>query len=197
MIELIPKLVEFLEKLTFKKIVIIVIIGSIIAFCFPLIDYYFYFNIRTSSRIEVLDKLSKLNLEAIKENVILLDEYNSILEEIQEHNRGLSIDITSIINTQASKNTNLYKFLTGGFWAWLIVILSPFIYKKQIKDIIIAILVFGLSGALLGWISTIIPTFTRPIYNYVGFPILQLTIGIVIGVRISRRVKEEEKVKVA
>lgn len=193
MAELFAKIIEFFEKITIKKILVVFIIGSIITLCFPLIDYYFYFNYRTTSRIEVLDKVTKLELDVIKENAILQEEYNSILSEIQEHGNGPTFDVSGVITTQSNKSSSLYKFLTGGFWCWLVIILTPFIYKKKLKDMIIAIIIFGLIGTILGWVSTRIPTFINPIYNYVGFPTAQIVIVIIIAVWVNSKSKKNKK----
>lgn len=190
MAELLAKIIEFLEKITIKRVIVMITLGTIIILCFPLIDYYFYFNIRTMGRIDVLEKISSLNLEVIKDDPILMAEYNRILLEIQEHSKGLSFDISGFINTETNKTVNLYKFLTGGFWGWLIIALSPLIYKKKIKDMFIPVLIFTLLGTFLGWVSMQIPTFINPLYNYIGFPVLQLAIGIVIGIMVSQKKKK-------
>ena len=114
-----------------------------------------------------------------------------ILLEIQEHSKGLSFDISGFINTETNKTLNLYKFLTGRFWGWLIIALSPLIYKKKIKDMFIAVLIFTLLGTFLGWVSMQIPTFINPLYNYIGFPVLQLAIGIVIGIMVSQKKRKD------
>lgn len=189
MAELLAKIIEFIEKITLKRVLIIIALGSIIILCFPLIDYYFYFNIRTISRIDVLDKISSLNLEVIKDNPILMSEYNHVLLEIQEHSKGFSFDVRGVINIQTNQSLDLYKFLSGGLWGWLIVALSPLIYKKKIKDMLIAIIIFALAGSFLGWVSMQMPTFINPIYNYIGFPVLQLIIGIIIGILVSQKKK--------
>ena len=193
-VELVTKIIEFVEKISLKKVIILLFLIIFILWSFPLIDYYFYFNIRTNKRIETLQQITNLDIEKIKNNDILLEEYNNILTDIQEHGYGpnIQVNFNSIISNKVDGRSFLYKFLTGGFWCWIIIILSPFIYKGKLKDTIIAIFLFGFIGALLGLISTIIPTFFNPNINYFGVPIFQLLAIILIALYVSKKNKKKK-----
>ena len=171
------KLLEFLGNITFKRFVVIGFIAVLVIYAFPMIDHYFYYNFRMSKRVELLDKVSQLNHEAISNIKILLDEYNGVLAEIQAHGRGFPVNLTT---TQTDRTIKSFKFLTGAFWSILVILLSPLIYKKDIKNMAIAIILFATLGAFLGLISTAIPTFVNPLINYAGVPLLQFVLVMML-----------------
>lgn len=137
-------------------------------------------------------EITELDLDKINSNPILQEEYSNILNEIQEHCKGLPFNVSSIFSTQTNKNIVIVKFISGGFWAWLLIILSPFIYNKKLRDMLVAILLFLIIGSLMGWISTLIPTFKNAYINIIGYPILLLVLGIVIGFLVRNNQKKRK-----
>ena len=104
---------------------IILIAGVLL---FPYIDANWFYYGRVEKRIEILDQISKLDKEPIGDNPILVDEYNSILQEISKQKDG---SIGSIFITENSKEVKRHKFIWGGFLCWILSIICLFINMEK------------------------------------------------------------------
>lgn len=75
----------------------------------------------------------------------------------------------------------MFKFLSGGAFAWLITLCVPFMNTFENKKMkVLAFLLLALFGGILGAIGYIIPIIFNPWVNYIGYPILQLIILIAL-----------------
>lgn len=128
---------------------IILIAGVLL---FPYIDANWLYFGRVEKRIEILDQISKLDKETIGDNPILVDEYNSILQEISKQKDG---SIGSIFITENSKEVKRNKFIWGGFLCWTLSIICLFINMEKSWYKILGFILFGLFGAGVGYVSMI------------------------------------------
>ena len=146
---------------------IILIVGVLL---FPYIDANWLYYGRVEKRIEILDQISKLNKETISDNPILIDEYNSILQEISKQKDG---SIGSIFITESSKEVKRNKFIWGGFLCWILSVICLFIKMEKSWYKILGFILFGLLGAGVGYVAMILPTIISPLCNYIIMPFLQ------------------------
>lgn len=162
-----------------KLYVTLVIFILVIAIIFPYIDANFFYYSRIEKRVSILQNLSEINIEKVSQYPELRREYDGILSEIQKQ-RELSIfGITSYEKNE--NNVLLFKFLSGGAFAWFITLCVPFMNTFENKKMkVLAFLLLALFGGILGGIGYIIPIIFNPWVNYIGYPILQLIILIAL-----------------
>jgi len=172
---MVEKIFELLKQ-NFKNpkfyigLCIIFIIALIL---FPYIDAnYFYYN-RVEKRINILTKIAEIDTSKIANNNILSDEYDSILTEISRQKDG---SLGSVFITQNSPNVKRNKFITGALLTWVLAIMCLFMKMERYFHKFLGLVVFGMLGAGIGYISMIIPTIITPTCNYVMMPILQLVL---------------------
>lgn len=178
----------FLDKLSsIPKKVIIVAIIAILLFTltiFPYIDTNLFYSNRIKNRLEILDMVTKLDIEKIESNSKLKSEYDNILMEINKSNDNY---INNFFKSK-DKGSIIWKFISGASIWWLLAIIV-FLYKdknstqtKKQKWInkIGGFLILALIGAFLGWIFSVIPTIGNPWVNYLGAPILTIVIMVLL-----------------
>ena len=68
--------------------VIIIILLASILILFPFIDTNFFYSNRIKNRINILQEITKLDMDKINQDENLLKEYNSIIKEINESNNN-------------------------------------------------------------------------------------------------------------
>lgn len=164
------------------KIFWAIIIGSFVVFLllYPYIDANYLVYNRISQRVDILDKITKLDTEVIANNVLLKQEYDSILKEIESAQDKSIINITSVNDSKEDENI---KFVSGGFLFWIVSLFILFSknnqgiprMKKIMNNILSTMLCIGI-GFLLAYIGKALPTFINVWVNAVAFPILQLVI---------------------
>ncbi len=157
-----------------KLYVFLLIILLTVLVLFPYIDANFFYYNRVNDRIDILTKVSEINVEQIQENEILYKEYNSVLAEIEKQSAG---SVGSVFIKESNDTVNLIKFITGGSLIWLIALLCLFI--KGFKNWGYRILGFALFaglGCVLGLAANAIPTIANPMVNYIGFPVLVIIV---------------------
>lgn len=153
-----------------KLYIFLLIILLTVLVLFPYIDANFFYYDRINDRIDILTKVSEINIEEIQGNEILHKEYNCILEEIEKQSSG---SVGSVFIKESNDTVNLIKFITGGSLMWLIALLCLFI--KGIKNWghrIFGVVLFAVIGCILGLAAKAIPTIANPMVNYIGFPVL-------------------------
>jgi len=182
------ELLDFIEKLTVKKAGIMLGMLILLMIAYPLLDYNFLYYKRVNNRIDVLKNIQELDSGFIKSNEIVSAEYESILNEIQSRDAKYSLSPENIIIKEPTIHTKIYKFLAGGFWCFLFAVFSPFIYKTFVKTLQ-GIAVLGILGGVLGGLALLIPTFRLTLINYVGVPVIQLTILIAFAIKYGNRKK--------
>lgn len=146
---------------------IVLVIGLLL---FPYIDANYFYYSRVEKRINILDKVTKIDRDEIENNTILKEEYYSILNEISKQKDG---SLGSVFITKNSNVVKRYKFLSGALLSWVVAIICLFVKMEKWWYKFFGLLVFGLFGAGIGYISMILPTVISPVCNYIIMPILQ------------------------
>lgn len=180
------KFIEYLlPKITTKKVIITTIVAIIIiTILFPYIDSNYFLPNRINSRIEVLDKITKLDMTKIEESPELFNEYNDILLEIDNASNNKSLNFFRY----NKKSNDIWKFISGAILFWVLIPFTFFIKSNQDKKksvqiiykILAAILIF-IVGMLFGFIASIIPIIINKWVNYIGFPLLLVLIIVLIA----------------
>lgn len=152
---------------------------------FPYIDSNFFYYSRMEKRIQILEQLISLDEEAIEHNQAYKDEYESILQEVEQQrdrsvnsvmNRAIDT-IGSIVTAGMAQGNKYLKFLSGAALSLLILIWIPFMntFNRRSDKIIAFIIVLFIAG-LLGWIASILPILFSPWVNYIGAPVVQIVL---------------------
>lgn len=177
----------------------IVIILFIVVLLIPYIDSNFFYFSRMEKRINVLDKVMALDQEKINSNQAYIDEYQRILQEMeQQSERSINslmnkviIQVNYITSMGNGEGNKAIKFFTGAFWFLLITVCIPFMstFKKKSDKLIAFVLLLIMSG-IIGWIFSVVPVIISPMVNYIGVPFLQIIVVIIIAVRSNKKKKE-------
>lgn len=157
-----------------KLYVFLLVILLTVLVLFPYIDANFFYYNRVNDRIDILTKVSEIDVEQIRENEILYKEYTSILNEIEKQSVG---SVGSVFIKEADNTVNLIKFITGGALVWLVALFCLFI--KGFKNWgyrILGFVVFVGLGCVFGLLAKAIPTIANPMINFVGFPVLLIIV---------------------
>lgn len=181
MSDIINKIIEIATGKN-AKVFWAIILGVFVIFLllYPYIDANYLVYNRISQRVEILDKITKLDVEVINSNSLLKQEYDSILKEIEASQDKSIINITSVNDSKKDENI---KFISGGFLFWSVSLFVLFAKNKQamprmkkiMNNILSTVLCIGI-GFLLAYIGKALPTFINVWVNMVVFPILQLVI---------------------
>lgn len=174
--------IEFLKEIKDYKIIawIFIIIVLLLIMLYPIIDANFLYYQRVSNRVEILNKVSEIDLEELEDNKQLLDEYHLILDEISEKENNY---LNNIFIYKESKTNNIIKIVS---FAWLFVlvgILIPFSKenrkRKLITNIFTSLFCFAIA-AFLGYIGYIIPTIINVIVNVILYIIILIYLAYTI-----------------
>lgn len=65
-------------------------------------------------------------------------------------------------------------------------------YKKNLKDKLIVITILSVIGIILGLIGANIPIIHNQWINYIGYPILQMILIIIISLSLSKKENDEK-----
>ena len=147
---------------------------------FPFIDTNFFYSKRIKNRIEILDKITKLDMDVISQDQYLTQEYNSIVKEINESDSNY---INKLLKG-SKKDHTIGKIISGGALWWFLGFMVLFFYNILNKDKnvkgknwgtrIAGFVVCLIFGGLTGLICSIIPTIFNVWVNYIVIPILVL-----------------------
>ena len=147
---------------------------------FPFIDTNFFYSKRIKNRIEILDKITKLDMDVISQDQYLTQEYNSIVKEINESDSNY---INKLLKG-SKKDHTIGKIISGGALWWFLGFVVLFFYNIFNKDKnvkgknwgtrIAGFVVCLIFGGLTGLICSIIPTIFNIWVNYIVIPILVL-----------------------
>ncbi len=111
---------EFFEKIKNKKVFawIMIILLIVVIILYPIIDANFLYYERTQKRIDIIENITKLNINEIEKNDVLKGEYESILSDISNQKEK---NINSIIRTECTLTENIIKSLCS---SWIFIFLS-------------------------------------------------------------------------
>lgn len=174
----------------------IAIILFITVLIIPYIDSNFFYFSRMEKRINVLEKVMALDEEKINSNQAYIDEYQRILQEMeQQGERSINslmnnfiIQMNYITSMGNGEGNRALKFLSGAFWLLLITVCVPFMntFKKRSDKLIAFVLLLIMSG-IIGWVFSMVPVIISPMVNYIGVPLLQIIAVIIIGVKSNKK----------
>lgn len=189
--KLIEELLEVFKK-NYKRPRLWICLGLII-FCFvllfPYIDSNFLYFSRMEKRISILERVMELDQEKINSNPAYQNEYQSILKEMEQQSERtinsvmnrMSNYINNLMETGKEQGNRWIKFFTGAIWFIIVTVCIPFMntFKKR-SDKVLAFVLMLIISFLAGWIFSIIPIIVTPMFNYIGIPIMQIILLIVI-----------------
>lgn len=176
---------------------------GVIAFCivqlFPYIDSNFFYFSRMERRINILERVVELDQTKINSNPVYRSEYESILQEIEQQSER---SVNSVMN-KAAKNINSIviagkgqgnswiKFFTGAIWFIFVTVWIPFMntFNKR-SDKILAFILMLMLSIIVGWFFSVVPIIITPIVNYVGVPVLQIVLVVIIVVKSNKKGKK-------
>lgn len=171
----------------------------IVVLLIPYIDSNFFYFTRIEKRINVLDKIMALDQDTINSNQAYVDEYQRILLEMeQQSERSINSLMNKFINqvkyltSMGNREGNIrIKFFTGAFWLLLITVCIPFMntFKKRSDKLIAFVLLLIMSG-ILGWFFSIVPDIISPMVNYIGAPLIQIIVVIIIAMKSNKNKKK-------
>lgn len=174
----------------------IAIILFITVLIIPYIDSNFFYFSRMEKRINVLEKVMALDEEKINSNQAYIDEYQRILQEMeQQGERSINslmnkfiIQMNYITSMGNGEGNRALKFLSGAFWLLLITVCVPFMntFKKRSDKLIAFVLLLIMSG-IIGWAFSMVPVIISPMVNYIGVPLLQIIAVIIIVVKSNKK----------
>ena len=176
--------------------IFIAIILFIAVLIIPYIDSNFFYFSRMEKRINVLEKVMALDEEKINSNQAYIDEYQRILQEMeQQGERSINslmnkfiIQMNYITSMGNGEGNRALKFLSGAFWLLLITVCVPFMntFKKRSDKLIAFVLLLIMSG-IIGLFFSMVPVIISPMVNYIGVPLLQIIAVITIAVKSDKK----------
>lgn len=174
----------------------IAIILFITVLIIPYIDSNFFYFSRMEKRINVLEKVMALDEEKINSNQAYIDEYQRILQEMeQQGERSINslmnkfiIQMNYITSMGNGEGNRALKFFSGAFWLLLITVCVPFMntFKKR-SDKLIAFVLLLIMSWIIGWVFSMVPVIISPMVNYIGVPLLQIIAVIIIVVKSNKK----------
>lgn len=166
----------------YKKITwfFIIVILLLIVF-YPIIDANFLYYNRVSNRIDILEKVSKLDENEIKKDKRLEKEYNSIVDEISEKENNY---LNNIFITETSKKYKVIKFIASSWFLVLVGLILPFTKddkkgKRTLLNVITGFICIGV-GCGFGYIGLKIPTVVNVVVNVILYQIIMIFLAYTI-----------------
>lgn len=166
--------------------VIVIAVFVSILILFPFIDTNFFYANRIKNRIDILQKITELDMDKISQNQNLMKEYDSIVKEINESDGNY---INKVLNNNKNDHA-IGKFISGGLLWWFLGIIVLFFYNKFNKEEnkkgrnwgtrIGGFVLCAIIGGLIGLICSIVPTIFNIWVNYIIIPILVLILMILL-----------------
>ena len=152
----------------YKKLAwVFIIMVLALIMLYPIIDTNFLYYSRISNRINILEKVSKIDENKISKNKKLNNEYNSIIKEISEKENNY---LNNIFITETSRANNLIKFIAAS-WMFIIIGIILLFTKDKVKkkitmlNIVSGVICIGFA-ILIGYLGVKIPTIINIIiYN--------------------------------
>lgn len=168
----------------YKKLAwIFVIVIILFVIIYPILDANFLYYGRTNKRIEILNKLTEINVEKLEGNKQLKLEYESIISDM---NVQKDKTLNNIFIKNNSKKVDTIKFFAGSWMFILVGIIMPFVKDKTknkrftLNNILSAILCFAIAGGL-GWLFVKIPTIINVTVNVILYEIILIYLAYTIA----------------
>ena len=165
-------ILEFLKNNANLKNVawVFIIVVLLLIIFYPIIDTNLLYYSRVSNRVDILERVSRLDENEIRKNENLEKEYNSIIKEMSEKENNY---LNNIFIKETSLSNNIIKFVAA---AWLFIIIGiviPFTKDKKTgkrsrKNLSGGILcvIFGIFIGYIGYLIPIIVNITINIILY-------------------------------
>ena len=160
--------------------VLLIIIAIVI---YPIIDANFLYYNRVNKRIEIIQKVVNIDEEKIKKDKRLEEEYNSILNDMNNQNKNY---INNVFISETNTTKNIAKFISGAWLFAIVGILMPFSEDKKngkrfsANNIVVAILCFIIAG-IIGYICMKIPNIINVGINIVLYQIILIFLAYTIS----------------
>lgn len=180
---------EIASSLSLKKSILwfflILFILFALFYIFEIYTGHFYFT-RLNKKVDILTRIDK---QIPKDSPIkneIYNQYELIVKDISKYkvSKRIPLGKIGVIKLTEKSIQNIFKFLTA-----LIIPLIFFIFgtKKESpkgkRDMLVGTIVIGIVS---GFIALFIPIVYKPWVNYLGFPIIQFTILMAIGIFIKK-----------
>jgi hypothetical protein len=192
------KLLELLSTGNKYTMFRLIALSCFLLVVFPLILDYFYGNIKLDQEIKLIKELNSIDKDDIKDD--RLKEYYEKTINSVVNRKPFRIPITvNVLDNDTNETTNIFtfdniiKFISGAFWWLLLLIVGMFTKQKNISSKIGLIIFLVFLVMLFGIIGVIIPSFTPKFVNYIGFPLLQFILGLLIAILIIKLNKAKPK----
>lgn len=140
---------------------------------YPIIDANFLYYKRIDNRIEILDKITKIDTDKINNNEKLKHEYNLILKEIESKEENY---LNNIFINEKTKKNKWIKFAAGAWMFILVGLIIPFTKDKEKNKRTLSNFFIGvfciIVGVLLGFGAMKIPTIINIVVNVILYQII-------------------------
>ena len=162
--------------------IFIIIILIIIVF-YPIIDANFLYYSRANKRIDIVQKILELDTEELKKDKRLEDEYNSILNDMNNQDENY---INNIFVKETSKKNNIIKFVSGAWMFTIVALILPFSKDKKtgrkfsMNNILGAIVCLGIAW-LIGYICILIPNIISMGVNIILYEFILIFLAYTIS----------------
>lgn len=155
-----------------KMYAFLLVLVVVVFLLFPYFDANLFYYKRVNDRVDILNKISNLDVEKIQQDPTLKREYESILNELSQQPEST---VTYLVQKESDSTKNMVKFITGGLLFWVFAFVCFGLSGlKTIPRKIIGFVICAILGVLLGFIGKAIPNIFTPWVNYIGFPLLQI-----------------------
>lgn len=153
--------------------IVILLVILVFLLLFPYIDANYFYYHRVNNRIEIVTKMMSIDKDKIRENSVLMKEYENLLVEIEKQSDG---SIGNVFVNEKNPSVQRIKFISGGSLVWLLAIMALVSKGNTFRNRIITAVVLAVIGCVTGGLSKIIPTIISPIVNYIGFPMVLIVL---------------------
>lgn len=191
---------KILEIATGKKAkifwAVILTIIVLLLVMYPYIDANSLVFSRINRRIDILERITQLDIEKINSNAALQEEYNSIIKEISMIQDK---SVSTIATRQDTNNEKTIKFISGGILSWFISLFVLFQKNKKENISVFKIIFNNLMstalciaiGYLFALVGRSIPTIINIWINAIVFPCIQIAIIVLLIYGTSNNNKKE------
>jgi hypothetical protein len=186
---MLEKVIEYFTNISLQKILVLLITLVFLILLFPIIDSNYLYYLRMEKRIDILDKISSIEVESIRHNKVLIEEYVKLLEEIEDFDEDKLISQKTIFYERTSMKQKQLKIGSGIILFFILFIYNLLEEYKWLNKLKIGVVIVIL-GLFFGWLSFILPTFRIPLINYIGMPVIEILL-ISVVYKIYKKSKEK------